>query len=74
MTAVAGIFGYIVSSAYYTKFKKVLNEVTTMISDVECCFNAIDKAMEDDKITKEEIAEMWNKCKPLIDKIKEIIG
>ena len=56
---VSFVIGLVSAKVYYRKFKKKLHEIRE-------CIDAIDNALEDDKITKEEVKQIVNKCKEII--------
>ena len=60
---VSFLIGLISASAYYQKFKKALKTVRN-------CIDTLDNALADDKLTKEEVKLIWERC---IAPVKEMI-
>lgn len=60
---VSFVTGIIAARAYYGKFK-------TMFRNVRNCIDAIDNALTDDKVTKEEVKEIVDRCKGLLSGLK----
>lgn len=54
------VIGLIVSKQYYKKFKNTLHKIRN-------CIDSIDSALQDDKITKEEIQQIVNNCKKILE-------
>lgn len=57
---VSFVIGIIAARAYYGKFK-------TTLRNVRNCIDAIDDALADDTITKEEVQRIVEYCKRIID-------
>lgn len=57
---VSFVIGIIAARAYYSKFK-------TTLRNVRNCIDAIDDALADDTITKEEAQRIVEYCKRIID-------
>lgn len=61
--AISFVIGLVSGRAYYSKFKRTLQCVRN-------CIDAIDNALTDDKVTKEEVKEIVDRCKGLLIGLK----
>lgn len=49
------VIGVLASSRYYKRVKIAIDEITD-------CLNVIEQALEDDRITKEEVNKLFKEC------------
>jgi len=56
---VSFVIGYIVTRAYYQKFKEKLHQIRE-------CLDRVDEALADDTITKEEVQRIYEECSKIL--------
>jgi len=70
---VSFVMGIVGASGYYRKFKKAIKEAVSKLEEITKCIKSIDQALEDDKITKEEVKVIWDNCKFIIRELENMI-